>query len=98
VNVKPSVPETANDIYGRRCPLCRNSVSVPIYRPDKIEIERFRIINLHVNTEQNTITRHRLEKYGGLEDRLDEESGACSTSAGGFRPWRLDNGTKTLGY
>jgi hypothetical protein len=56
------------------------------------------LINFRVETASNKITRLRLEEKTGIVNGLPEEGGACSTSAGGFRPWRLDNGTITLGY
>jgi hypothetical protein len=99
-NVQPNVSILDNDTYGRRCPLCRNSVPIVHYIGGDNTIKDIseKLINIAVDTARNTITHPMVEVKTDFQKRMEVESGACSTtSARGFRPFSFDNGT-TLGY
>jgi hypothetical protein len=101
--LKPDYPVWANDLFGRQCPLCRNSVPIlPTSFVDPDYAEPRDAIKFSVIPSTNTLNRYFWpaddhSPYFSLgQMRLELPGGACSNE-GGFRPWILDNGT-TLGY
>jgi hypothetical protein len=100
--ITPNVPLEEGNLYGTRCPLCRNSLAV--YYTEIEENKEFadftgKSIKFSVFTTNHTIMRHVMNKTTNAPSTMEMPGGACSTNDdnAGFRPWRLENGT-TLGY
>jgi hypothetical protein len=98
--IRPDVPEHLNDLYGTRCPLCRNSFPVlnaSVYdAKHKAKFVSGFDPEYTVYPTTNTITR-KLKAMRTAKSINESMSGGACSNEEGFRPWRLDNGT-TLGY